>query len=204
MVGIPREISIPSNRQRLLTIMREVDFPGGKEDHHWMAHRLETFACKLNEGSPSDFLEDLLLSGLLMERGFDVSASSQLHGRCFPDRWLRAVPALLRHGCPESSWRLIETGVLRFDGEGSGHCHQWCIEGRHLKPYLLAWHELGKCLIFQNLARGLLPLIQDASGQAEITLTGADRHTGRHWLRELKSALRALGSEPASHQLRIG
>jgi hypothetical protein len=105
MVGVPRDIATPANRQRMLTIMREVDFPGEHIDHIWMTRRLEAFACKLNQGVPSDYLEDLLLSGLLLERGFDVTASSQLNGRCFPDRWLRAVPSLLKHGCPESCWR---------------------------------------------------------------------------------------------------
>lgn len=204
MVGIPRDVATPPNRQRMLTIMRDVDFPGEPGDHLWMARRLETFACKLNRGTPSDFLEDLLLSGLLLERGFAVTSSPQLNGRCFPDTWLRSVPTLLTHGCPESSWRLIETGVLRFEGQGTGSSHRWCIEGRHLTPYCHEWYELGECLIFQNLARGLLPLLQDASGKTEIKITGANRHTGRHWLRELKSALRALGTDPALHLLLIG
>ncbi len=81
---------------------------------------------------------------------------------------------------------------------------RWCIKGRHLTPYCRKWYELGECLIFQNLARGLLPLIRDAPEQTEIKITGANRHTGRHWLRELKSALCALGTDPAPHLLLIG
>ncbi|MEX2606065.1 MAG: hypothetical protein WD708_01870 [Kiritimatiellia bacterium] len=206
MVGVPSGIAAPPNRQRMLSIMRDVDFPGGHDDHMWMARRLEAFSCKLNQGSPSAFLEDLLLCGLLMERGFDISDSPQLAGRCFPDRWLRAVPRLLTSGCPESSWRFIEKGVIRFEGKGAGkgNSSRWCIDGKLLEPLFLEWHELGACLIFQNLALALQPLMQEPPESAEITITGTNRHTGRQWLRELKSALRALGTDPSLHRLVIG
>jgi hypothetical protein len=204
MVGIPQEIATPANRRRLAAIMREVGFPGENQDHIWIARRLEAFACKLNQGTPSDYLEDLLLSAILMERGFDPAEAPQLAGRCFPDQWLRAVPRLLKIGCPESSWRLIESGILRFDGDGFGHAHRWCIEGQHLQTCFLEWYEMAESLVFKNLARGLAPLIQDSSRQAEIKITGTSRQTGRQWLRELKSALHALGADPSPHRLVIG
>lgn len=206
MVGVPRDIATPPNRQRMLTVLREVDFPGETEDHIWMTRRLEAYARKLNQGVPSDYLEDLLLSGLLLERGFDITTSPQLNGRCFPDRWLRAVPSLLKKGCPESSWRLIEKGVIRFEGKSAGKVNssRWCIDGKLLEPLFTEWHELGACLVFQNLALALHPLMQEPSESAEITLTGTNRYTGRQWLRELKSALRALGTDPSLHRLAIG
>mgnify|MGYP000507103875 CR=1 FL=1 len=184
---------------RLIEILNEAALPGDATDHAWIVQRIWHHAERLGEGQQQEYLADLLLTGFLLERGIDPAQIPQLNGRDFPEHSLRAVPPLLKIGCPSSSWRLIEKGVLEYEGTVWGGEGRWVIQGRTLKPLLDEWHELGEQMVMQHVARGLVPLVHDASQPPQVKINGIDRKTGRKWLQDLRSCLQHIGGGTLPH-----
>jgi len=184
---------------RVIDILRESGLPGENSDHEWIALRIRHFAENLAEGDSSEYLTDLLITGLLVERGMDPSLSPQLQGRDFPENSLKAVPPLLKIGCPVHSWRLVEKGVLTYEGTVWGDESRWVIRGQMLAPLVEEWHELGEQMLLQHVARGLVPLVHDSQFPPQIKLNGVDRTTGRKWLQGLRSCLQHFGGPCLPH-----
>src|SRR5690606_27058446 len=145
------------------------------------------------------YFAELLLTGLLLERTADPTQVPQLHGRGFPEHYLRAVPPLLKIGCPPGSWRLVEKGVLAYEGTGWSGEGRWVIRGQSLKPLMEEEHELGERMVMLHIARGLIPLVHDVRRPPRIQMTGVDRKTGRKWLQELRSCLQFMGGGCLPH-----
>jgi len=196
MVGIPRELIPSPAPARLLAALTEAEFPGDTKDHHWIASRLHKQAARLNLEQPSEELEDLLLAGLLRERGFDPENCPHLHDRAFPESWLRAAPVLLRCRSCSITWPLIRNGVLRRESGLMPRQSRWRIDGEALLPLTRDWHELGEHLMFANLARTLVALLGDDRPEGEVKITGVSRDTGRRWLKQLQGGLCDLGVDP--------
>lgn len=186
MVAFLGQIQAPESTRRMIEIFQQAGLPGDAEDHVWMANRLHRIAENVAEGTGVAYVEDLLISGLLLERGFDPAHSSHLQGREFPEHCLRAVPGLLKRGFPRSSWQLVEKGVLVFEGAVWGKTERWVIQGQLLKPLLDTWHEIGEQLVFKNVAGGLSPLLNE---NLQIKISGVDRETGRQWLSGIRHNL---------------
>ncbi|WFB34853.1 hypothetical protein P3T73_11850 [Kiritimatiellota bacterium B12222] len=199
MVSFLPKPELPETCLRLIEALRESGLPGELSDHEWMAQRIYHFAEQLGEGTQTDYLADLLLTGLLLERGCNPAKSKKLSERNFPDHYLRAVPPLLKVGCPPSSWRLVEKGVLVYEGQVWGNEGRWVIKGQTLKPLLDEWHELGEQLVMQHVAKGLIPLVHDAGEPPQIKINGVDRKTGRKWLTALKECLNSIGGDKLPH-----
>jgi hypothetical protein len=186
MVAFIGQTQAPESTRRMVEIFQQAGLPGEAEDHVWMANRLHRIAENVDEGPRVAYITDLLISGLLLERGFDPAHSTHLQGRDFPEHCLRAVPGLLKHGFPRSSWQLVERGVLVFEGVVWGKTERWVIQGQLLKPLLDTWHEIGEQLVFKNLAGGLSPLLNE---NLQIKISGVNRETGREWLAGLRQNL---------------
>jgi len=200
MVGFSAQSGC-ERRRRLAEALREAEVPGEAEDHEWMAGRLHRGLENLDPEDRFPWMEELLLSGLLMGIGMNPADCPRLEGACFPESWLRAVPPMLRSGFPQITWQLIQTGVLTHEGAPWGKTERWRIDGKRLEPLLNEWHELGETLVFRNLARGLAPLSRDHEGRVQIALGNVDRDRGRSWLRQLRNALAPMTPDAAPHLL---
>lgn len=187
-----RQTENDEQRLRLTECLREAGVPGDTEDHDWIARKLMRCRNRMDPESAAPRLEDLLLSGFLLGLGLNPAACSRLEGACFPDTWLRAVPSLLRSGCPPQTWGLVRQGVVSYDGSPPGVAARWKIDGARLRPFLEEWHELGETLVFRNLARGLAPLMEGGAKDVQVALKGVELRAGRRWLRELRGALEPL------------
>jgi hypothetical protein len=189
------------DRPRLMRIFAEVEMPGSVEDHRWLAERLSKCRRRLPQNRETLDMTGLLAAGLLTDWGLDMSRTRELEGRCFPDAWLRAVPALLRLGFPTASWVLVEGGILHFDGPGRSGKPRWRLQTAALRQVEAEWYELGAAIGIQTLMRGLTPLLTDAELPVQIAFSGCNRAEGRKWLRRLRGELRALELDHAAHLL---
>lgn len=201
MVAPIYQPALSETARRLLEILKQSGLPGDEADHVWMAGRIGHYAESLGDSRSPDDLADLLVTGFLLAHGMDPAGLTQLNGRDFPDAVLRAVPPLLKIGCPASSWHLVEKGVLCYEGPVWGGEGRWVIRGQILKPLMDEWHELGEQLVMQHVARGLVPLVHDSLAPTQIKLNGVDRKTGRKWLAGLRSCLQQLGGDRLPHLL---
>lgn len=199
MVAALEQPELTGHGLRLLEILSDSGLPGARSDHEWMAQRIWSYAKNLETPDACEYLADLLTTGFLLEHGIDPSTLTQLQGRDFPDAALRAVPPLLKIGCPASSWRLVEKGVLCYEGTVWGGEGRWVIRGQILKPLTDEWHELGEQMVLQHVARGLVPLVHDFHTPPQIKLSGVDRKTGRKWLAGLRDCLAHLGGSRLPH-----
>lgn len=190
MVAVLETVEGAGPSRRTMEILQQAGMPGEARDHAWMAGKLDRIAAKLDAGrGRSDYVADLLISGLLLERGLDPSGCPHLVGREFPDHCLRAVPGLLKCGFPLRSWQLVESGVLVAEGRGWGGGERWAIQGQKLKPLLDTWHEMGEQMVLKHLAEGLRPLVSEAGDNLQIRLSGLDRGRARQWLMRLREWL---------------
>ncbi|MGA0369606.1 MAG: hypothetical protein ACO3N7_09170 [Kiritimatiellia bacterium] len=190
-------LSAPENR--LVGLLEKSGLPGDKNDHVWIARRLREYAARAAAENQVEYLADLFLTSLLLERGLDPAGLPELQGARFPEAALKAVPPLLKIGCPALSSKLVEKGVLTYEGRVWGGEGRWVIQGQKLKPLTAEWHEMGEEMIFQHIARGLVPLTRPPHGIPQIKLQGLDRDTGRKWIRGLRSCLERLGGNPLPH-----
>jgi hypothetical protein len=182
---------------RITDALQEAGLPGEREDHQWIARRLNR-CLDLVEGD-ADRLEPLLVSGLLLEMGQDPSRVSGLQGRSYPDSWLRSVPPLLRSGFPVRTWQLVEGGVLTYEGKGLGSVPRWRINGRALKPLLDQWHELAGELTAVTLAKALLPLAIDEKNGLQVTCAGLPIAEARAWAAGLRASLKKQHPDARVH-----
>ena len=199
MVASIEKSALSDSGLRIIHILQEAGLPGDSTDHEWMATRLVHHAERLGNGKQTNYIADLLVSGLLMDHGIDPGCAKALQGRKFPQESLKAVPVLLKIGCPTSSWQLIDRGLLSFEGKVWGGTERWVLNGQLLKPLSDTWHELGEERMLKNIARGLIPLVHDVDTLPQIKVTGVDRKIGRSWLKQLSSYLDAAADGLVPH-----
>jgi|GEM_PF-1103667 len=191
MVSAVQNLAKDNSCRRLVAILKETGLPGEASDHEWIAIRLQHHAENVSHTHNSEYLADLFVSGMLLERGLDPSKSKHLEGRGFPEAYLSSAPKLLQIGCPQATWQLVESGLLSYEGSDSEKSGRWVLKGHLLKSVSDHWHELGESLMIQRVAKGLIPLICDSSSSVTIHLRGVDRFVGRKWLHELHQHLPA-------------
>lgn len=186
-------------REMLMQRLKEAALPGERSDHQWIAERILGFAGQLGEGPDVTRIAELLITGFLMDYGMDPAPLPETDGERFSEPALRAVPSLLKAGCPAVSWQLIDKGVLEFHGKAWGGEARWIIRGSLLQHVLEEWHELGEHLVMRRLAGALLPFVSDPDTPSQVKILGVDRGTGRRWVEELRACFVYLGQEPLPH-----
>jgi hypothetical protein len=174
--------------------------PGGEEDHAWMARNLVRALDAL--GEEADRILPAVVSGLLLEMGEDPARSPTLEGCCFPQRWLETAPALLRCGFPETAWRLVESGCLRFESPSTAPSGRWRLEAGCLRQAFDGWYEIGEQLLLPNLARRLLPLVREQRNPS-MALAGLTPAEARHWIAALRREWEHQGLSPLPLLVRI-
>jgi hypothetical protein len=181
-----------SRRERLARTLREAGVPGDEPDHRWMAGRILRIVEELQPSERHPQMEELLTAGVLRSCGLEAGIPD------LPEDWVRAVPFLMQNGFPARTWTLVRHGILRYGGRPWGDSPRWTLDGTRIAPLLAEWHELGEHLVFRNIARALLPLLQGTNGALQIALCGLKRPQGRRCLQALEQALRDCGA-PIGH-----
>lgn len=199
MVSAVQNLTNDNSCSRLVAILKETGLPGEASDHEWIAIRLQHHAENVSHTHNPEYLADLFVSGMLLERGLDPSKSKHLEGRRFPEAYLTSAPKLLQIGCPQATWQLVESGLLSYGGTVWGKTDRWILQGQRLKSVADDWHELGQSAIMKKISHGLIPLIHDSSSPLQIKLTGVDREQGRRWLDELNLQLRSTTPSQKPH-----
>jgi hypothetical protein len=199
MVSAVQDLTPEKASHRLISILKETGLPGEDSDHQWIASRLQHHAESLSHVHSSQYVADLLVSGILIERGLDPSKSKYLAGRGFPEACLRSAPKLLQIGCPKSTWELIEAGILSYQGTVWGKTDRWVLHGSFFRSVTDTCHELGRHAVMNKIARGVIPLLHDSGSPVQIQLTGMSRDQGRRCLDELTSQLHRAAPNHKPH-----
>jgi len=186
--------------QWTLQRLEEAGMPGGEEDHRWIARNVSRALEPL--GDHADHVLPAVLSGLLLEMGEDPSQSPELEGRWFPSGWLESTPALLRSGFPLMAWRLVEAGILVLEKVPMDPKGRWRVDAGRILQEFGDCYELGECLLFRNLARALIPLVEDRP-DVTIVLAGLSPDLTRHWIRSLRHEWEQAGFASVPHLVKV-
>ena len=189
MVGIPDTDTYQRVSPRLLRMLKDAELPGDRCDHEWMGRRIQDAAEKLTDRFPREYGEDLILSGLAVDLGLDLSKAKDIENRAFPQPWLTSIPKLLQCGFPKASWRLIESGVLSYEPDAVDACYAWRLELTRISALTRDCYELGQDLILRILSEGLIGITHQREHNSRIRIMAPSVAEGRVWRRQLKGFL---------------
>lgn len=189
MVGFTTDA--PETRvRRMAEALREADMPGDREDHTWIARGLDRCLRRVEPVSRHrEFLEPLLVAGLLRERGMEPRRAPRAHFPGLPEEWVRAVPPLLKSGFPENAWVLVESMVLRVDGRSPDGRRRWRVDGAGLREPGEVWFELGERLAADTVSRAVIPLAREEEAGIELRVAGLGTREGKSWARTLRRTI---------------
>lgn len=186
--------------QWTLQALEQAQMPGGEEDHRWIARNVARALDPL--GDEADEVLPAVLSGLLLEMGEDPSKSPDLNGRFFPEGWLESAPALLRSGFPVGAWHLVKAGILQHEKATSNPIGRWRVDAGRVLEELADLYEMGEHLVYQNLAKALVPLVRE-SPDASFALAGLSGETFRKWKQALQREWERFEFPDPPHVVRI-
>lgn len=184
---------------RLLRMMRQVHLPGEESDHVWMGQRIEEAVDQMAERMSHERGQELLISGLAMEMGLDLSEAEDLDGCLFPEEWIRSVPPLLQCGFPTEAWRLVEAGLLRVESGACGAQVAWRLDVRPVESSLDDFFELGHQTLLIPIVEGLMSLFLDENHNARISVRASSMSESRQWVKKIRAVWEELSDEPVPH-----
>ena len=190
MVAVPDTDTHLRVSPRLLRMLQDAELPGDRTDHEWMGQRIQEAAEKLTDRFPAEYGQDLILSGLALELGLDLSKAKDLESRTFPQPWLTSIPKLLQCGFPKASWRLIESGVLSYEPHAIDAKYAWRLELTKISALTEDCYELGQDLLLRILSEGLIGITHQRERDSRIRIVAPSLSEGRAWRKQLKGLLR--------------
>jgi hypothetical protein len=177
-----------------LRLLREAELPGDAVDHEWMGERIQAAAEKLTDRFPAEYGQDLIISGLALELGLDLSKTTDLETRVFPQPWLSSIPRLLQCGFPKASWRLIESGVLRYEPNAVDAVYAWRLDLTRIPALTQDCYELGEDLLVRVISEGLMGITHQREQDSRIRIIAPTLTEGRSWRKRLEGLMMKQGS----------
>lgn len=180
--------------------MRQIELPGEASDHVWMGQRLEQAVEQMAERMSHERGQELLISGLAMEMGLDLSSAEDLEGAVFPEQWVRSVPALLQCGFPTLGWRLVESGLLRVEmGSFDAKKVVWRLDVRSIESSMDDCFELGHQTLLKPIVEGLMSILLGQDTNAHLSVRASSMEESRKWVKWIRDTWSKISDAPIPH-----